>query len=195
MPKKIEMVGRKFGSCQVIEDVTTDSRDRKFIVVCDLCGDSKAMLGGNIRRASRASTSGCRCTPPTNVLLHFRKSHGLSGHPAYGMWEGMIRRCYSLKHFAYHRYGGRGIKVCDEWRESPAIFIPWAELHGWRNDLQMDRLNNDGDYSPGNVRFVTARENANNKCTNRMMNIGGRSLTVSEAAREHKIGASTVESG
>ena len=84
-----------------------------------------------------------------------------SRHPLYGVWSSMRDRCSNPNNKSYHRYGGRGITVSDEWyRVEP--FIEWALKAGWKPGLQLDRTNNDGNYQPNNCRFVTRKENANN---------------------------------
>lgn len=76
----------------------------------------------------------------------------------------MKQRCYYSKHKAYKRYGGRGIAVCDEW-QSLTGFRTWALANGYRDDLTLDRINNDGNYEPSNCRWVTLREQATNRRT------------------------------
>lgn len=95
-----------------------------------------------------------------------KHKHGLSGTALYRVWHDMKTRCYWEKGPKYARYGGRGIKVCDTWRDSRAFF-EWALANGYQEGLQIDRVNNDGDYTPTNCRFVTNWENARNRgqCT------------------------------
>jgi len=82
--------------------------------------------------------------------------HGMSGTPTYKIWAGILSRCYNAKVKIYKYYGGRGIKVCASWLD----FINFYEDMGERpNNLQLDRINNDGDYSKDNCRWVTAKEN------------------------------------
>ena len=76
----------------------------------------------------------------------------------------MLSRCYTpSKGYGYDLYGGRGVKVCDTWRASFALFRDWALAHGYSDSLFLDRINPDGDYEPDNCRFVTAKESARNK--------------------------------
>ncbi len=75
----------------------------------------------------------------------------------------MKRRCYNQKFKQYKDYGGRGIRVCDEWLKSFKNFYDWAMANGFREDLQIDRIDNDGNYEPSNCRWVSAKENANNR--------------------------------
>jgi hypothetical protein len=108
--------------------------------------------------------------------------HGMSSHPVYCTWNDMMQRCYNMKRASYHRYGGRGIKVCTEWH-SPKIFIEWAISNGWVHGLELDRKNNDSDYMPDNCRFITPQMNSNNRRDNLMVCIEGRYMTFSEAVR------------
>jgi hypothetical protein len=80
----------------------------------------------------------------------------------YGVWVGMKRRCYQVTNGNYRSYGARGIKVCAEWHDYEQ-FLAWALQCGYRDDLQIDRINGDGDYEPSNCRWVTPAENWRNK--------------------------------
>lgn len=83
--------------------------------------------------------------------------------PLYSVWKGMCRRCNDPTQPHYKYYGGRGISVCEEWTNNPEAFIIWARAHGWQKGLQIDRINNDGNYCPDNCRCVTPKENCQNK--------------------------------
>ena len=76
---------------------------------------------------------------------------------------GMIRRCYDAKFSHFKSYGGKGIKVCDEWRTDKEAFIKWALENGFRPELEIDRIDSDGDYCPSNCRWITKRENDSRK--------------------------------
>jgi predicted DNA-binding protein (UPF0251 family) len=81
----------------------------------------------------------------------------------YSTYIGMKGRCHSPSHSNYPAYGGRGISVCDEWRQGFAAFAEWAVKNGYRPDMQLDRIDNNKGYSPENCRFVTISENMRNK--------------------------------
>jgi hypothetical protein len=92
--------------------------------------------------------------------------HGMSKHRLYIIYSGMLARCYNVKHVHYKDYGGRGITVCSEWRQDRKKFFSWALEHGYKDNLQLDRINCNGNYSPDNCRFVTNLVNQNNRrCT------------------------------
>ena len=97
-----------------------------------------------------------------------RATHGLSNDPLYRLLWGMRMRCElpGLQNEPY--YHGKGIKVCDEWRKDPAAFVKWALENGYRKGLEIDRIDNDGDYEPGNCQFITharnSRKRSNARC-------------------------------
>lgn len=92
--------------------------------------------------------------------------HGFSNSRLYTIYRGMLARCYNAKHIHYALYGGRGIKVCEQWRKDKKEFFSWAMNNGYNDNLQIDRIDCNGDYSPDNCRFVTLIENQNNRrCT------------------------------
>ena len=90
------------------------------------------------------------------------RRHGLSKHPLYNACYNMLQRCYNDKHPSFSDYGGRGVKVCKEWKNNPISFIEWGLASGWRKGLQLDRIDNDEGYSPNNCRFISSRKNTSN---------------------------------
>lgn len=78
----------------------------------------------------------------------------------------MKQRCYNPNNASYKRYGKRGITVCQEWFDNPEAFIEWALAHGWKRELQLDRTNNDGSYSPENCRWVIPQVQSRNRRDN-----------------------------
>ena len=99
----------------------------------------------------------------------------------------MLSRCYYNKNAAFNRYGGRGIKVCDQWKNDFESFYNWAKANGYNESLTIDRIDNDGDYTPSNCRWVSVSEQANNRSTNRHLTINGERLTISQIARKYNL--------
>jgi hypothetical protein len=95
----------------------------------------------------------------------------ITSHRLYNIWNGIKVRCYNKNRKDYYRYGGRGIVMCDKWKNNPESFIKWALNNGYRDDLQIDRIDNDGPYSPKNCRFVTHVENMRNSTTTKLNEI------------------------
>ena len=97
----------------------------------------------------------------------------------YEVWTNMLGRCENPRREKYPDYGGRGIKVCGEWHD-PNAFIDWAEANGYRPGLQLDRIDNDGDYAPDNCRWVTRAENCRNTRRTKSLTLLGETRSVAE---------------
>lgn len=106
-----------------------------------------------------------------------------SYHRLYNIWVNMKRRCRSPLSDSYYRYGARGIDVCDEWYNSYLSFKEWSLSHGYRNDLTLDRINNDGNYEPSNCRWATDYEQSRNKRTNRILEYDGKKYCITDLAK------------
>lgn len=110
-------------------------------------------------------------------------THGMTGTPLWNAYYNMRARCYQESYVEFERYGGRGIGVCDEWRNDFEAFIAWAEVNGFQEGLQLDRKDNDGDYTPENCRWVTRHEQMQNWSRNQNVTINGETKCYSEWAR------------
>lgn len=115
---------------------------------------------------------------------NFEVTHGFTNDPVYVVWAGMNNRCYNPNQTQFKDYGGRGISICGEWRENPRLFKEWAYQNGYQPGLDIDRKDNDGDYSPENCRFVTRLVNNNNKRNNRFVTCFGETKTYREWGRD-----------
>ncbi len=110
--------------------------------------------------------------------------HGMSRTRLYSVWAGLHQRCANPKSREYSNYGGRGIAVCDEWRE-PQSFLDWALATGYQGSLELDRIDNDGPYSPENCRWTTRRANCNNRRITKLIEWRGEPVPLADLARQH----------
>jgi hypothetical protein len=178
MTKKIAVYpGDKYSQLTIVRERDTISGRRMFECVCD-CGTTVVVRLENLRGNI---TKSCGCYQKEMASKATLK-HGYSCHPLYSVWEGMKTRCYNTAHEDFYLYGERGIRVCDEWLNDPIRFIAWSLANGWKPGLTIDRKNNDGNYEPGNCRFVTVLIQARNKRTNYMVTYQGETKCLSEWA-------------
>lgn len=113
------------------------------------------------------------------------------------IWKHMRERCDWSGHKSYYAYGGRGIRVCDEWEESFQAFAEWAYANGYNDDAQymectIDRIDNNGDYEPSNCRWITMKEQCNNRRSNKLITSNGITKTLSAWANETRIPSDTI---
>lgn len=164
MGKFINMKGKKFGYWEVKEYIG----EGKWLCLCE-CGSLKKVSGSTLR--NKTSTN-CGCK---NI------KHGCEGTKIYRLWSYMKERCYSENHKSYKNYGGRGIKVCDEWLEAKT-FIEWCFKNGYEEGLSLDRIDVNGNYEPNNCRFITIKEQQRNKRNSKFIEINGVTKVASEWA-------------
>jgi len=167
--KFIDMTGKEFGQLVVIErsPEKDPTRSIRWVCRCKLCGKFKT-VNGSALRAKRMNS--CECTHGE----HHGKSFGSKNfHPLYRVWGGIKARCTNPNHNGYPNYGGRGITVCDSWMFKFSTFFNWCLENGWKESLQIDRINNDGNYCSENCRFVTPRKNCLNQRLIRTSNSSG----------------------
>lgn len=150
--KCIDLIGQKFGILIVVKRVENSQNGHaRWLCQCD-CGNFKEIQSDSLRTGN---TKSCGCRE--------RQKHGLYQHPLYTRWKGIKNRCYNRAHNCYKNYGGRGISICKEWLNDFKSFYNWAIENGYEKELQIDRINNNGNYEPHNCRFVTNLENQKNK--------------------------------
>lgn len=118
----------------------------------------------------------------------------MTGTRIHNIYRGMKARCYIKTSKHYNRYGGRGIKICDEWLEDFMNFYKWAINNGYREDLTIDRIDNNKDYSPSNCRWTTRKQQVNNTSRNIVVTVGGETHTIAEWSETTGIHRSTLVS-
>ena len=118
--------------------------------------------------------------------------HGLSKTRIHRIWHSMYCRCYYPTTNGYERYGGRGIKICDEWINNPQSFYNWAINNGYKEGLTIDRIDVNGNYEPSNCRWVTKEVQDNNRRNNRKITYKGETKTLTQWCKEYNINIVTL---
>lgn len=162
-----QLIGKTFGRLTVLE-FSHRNLQRSAYYVCECeCGEKITCRGTELSiRGIPYQCKTCNKRHMSNLLSgdsNSSFSHGRSKTPTYRIWSGLFTRCYNEKSTVYRYYGGRGIKVCDRWKSFESFLSDMGERP---QGLQLDRIDNDGDYSPDNCRWVSSKENnAYNKGT------------------------------
>jgi len=176
----IDMTGQRFGRLIALKrGYKEGSVSTYWLCKCD-CGTEKLINGQHLRRGLIVS---CGCHGRTVAL-----KHGKQGTPTYTAWNSMRTRCgdYGRPH---KHWGGRGIKVCERWKSFENFLADMGERPA---GMSLERINNDGDYEPGNCRWATRLEQMQNTRANRNLSHEGRTLSLSAWAREKGLSLDTI---
>ena len=170
-------IGEKYGRWTVIGK---SSDKRKARCRCE-CGNESDVFIQNLVRGLSIS---CGCLK-REITIERNLKHGGTKTRLYCVWSNMRRRCYDVSNSRYCRYGGRGIKVCPEWKDDFGAFRDWMISQGYDETSPygkqtLDRIDNDGDYSPDNCRLATIQEQNKNRCTRHVLEYNGISMSITE---------------
>jgi hypothetical protein len=156
----------------------------RFVLCRCKCG-KKVTIRASMLYGKGVPSCGCM-----RYSISYVKTHGLTNkHPLYGVWKGMKARCYNKNTRSYHRYGGRGVKVCKKWADSFKAFYNWAIKNGWEKGLQLDKdiKGNGLLYSPKNCCFVTHTENQNATSKTLYVELNGENIPFRIACKKLKV--------
>lgn len=172
------LTGQKFGLLTVIGLAETETRKTYWVCKCD-CGNMKTVRSDSLL-CGAIKSCGCIKRKQDEVNLTKNHRHKMSGTRIYSEWQGMKGRCYNKGSARYADWGGRGIKVCEQWRNSFESFYTWAMANGYQDNLTIDRIDNNGNYCPENCRWVGQQEQCRNRRSNINITIGNSTRTLME---------------
>lgn len=175
-----DLTGKRFGRLTVVEldRYSAESHGTRWICRCD-CGNKKSILASCLKNGTTVSC-GCYASEQKSKRS---KTHGFGNSDRiYRIWSGIKSRCYSTSDRNFKRYGARGITVCEEWREDFMSFRKWALSNGYGDNLSIDRIDNNGAYSPENCRWTDKKTQSNNRRTNVYISYRGEARTLAEWA-------------
>lgn len=181
-----DLTGKRFGRFYVIGVADDGQRKTSYICQCD-CGNIRKVRADGLT-SGRSKSCGCykRESDSRNVKsvpaykTFEERGFKSGGTRLYNIWQGMRNRCKNENNPCYERYGGRGIRVCDEWNNDFVAFHDWALANGYAYDLTIDRIDVDGDYEPSNCRWATNEQQSINRRSNIHIKIGNATKTLSE---------------
>jgi len=195
--KLLDLAGRRFGRLLVIEQAGVKGTSKQWRCVCD-CGNEKVAVSRNLN-TGRTASCGCLVVD-TNRSFRLGKpatnrTHGATQNksrtPEYSCWLSLRQRCTDPNVIEYPLYGGRGIKVCDRWKDSFQNFLSDMGEKPSKNH-SIDRVDVNGNYEPENCRWASWLDQQNNKNSNRLVFVGSGVLTATELARKSGIATRTL---
>lgn len=172
MGRPIDLTGKRFGRLTV---EYRDTNPRRWICTCD-CGKTVSVRADHLKDG-HVRSCGCLSSESSKARM---ETHGMSKMKIYKVWTGMKQRCFNPKASEYERYGGRGIAVCDEWKDDFQNFYEWAIKSGYSEGLSIDRINNNKGYSPDNCQWATNYQQSRNTSRTKIIKIGGKKVALKD---------------
>lgn len=182
MPQFRDLTGMRFGRLIVIERAENQGKRVMWRCLCD-CGTEIVTRGGSLTSGGSQS---CGCFNRERSSQRHTK-HGESKTRLNLEWRKIKNRCNNPNNDRWSDYGGRGIKVCEEWENSFETFRDWALANGYREDLTIDRKDVNGNYCPENCRWITNQEQQHNRRNNHYITYNGETHTITEWARIYNL--------
>lgn len=191
--------GDKIGNCTFLEETESlfspkednkRSRNRRRAKFECVCG---SIFTAQIMNVKMGNTTSCGCIHKkrTSEISKLNITHGNTKHALYMTWKNMIDRCTNEKAINFSIYGGRGISVCERWKELNNFIEDMYP--SYQKGLQLDREKNEGNYEPGNCRWVTRKENSNNRRNNRVIEYNGITMNLGQWAQHLGININTLK--
>ena len=188
------MLGTIIGRLKVVKLIKQDKKKNKYWECVCSCGKTCIVRQDHLK-TGRIKSCGCLNQELASARMKNNKisvTHGLSKTRLYHIWQAMKRRCYDKNNRRYEYYGGKGIVVCDEWKNDFLNFYNWAIKNGYQSSLTIDRINVNLEYCPKNCRWASYEIQNNNTSRNHFVFYKGERLTIAQCARKYNIPQSTL---
>jgi len=188
MPPLLNIIGKKFHRLIVLERIPRVG-DSRWKCKCD-CGNTTSALGYNLKNGA-VKSCGCLQREEASKSMRKRKTtHGMARSRQYKIWNGIKNRCLNIKSKEYKRYGMRGIKICDRWLKFENF---WKDMeNGYKTNLSIERINNNGNYCKENCKWATMKEQQNNRRSNTPITFNGLTLNLHQWAKKTGIKPNTI---
>lgn len=183
-----DLSARQFGRLTVLSHAGSRQGNALWLCRC-ACGAERLVLGTNLVKGQTKSC-GCQKREATTTRNRLNATHRMTDSRTYETWHAMKQRCHNPKHRAFGRYGGRGITVCARWKDSFENFL--ADMGERPPAKSIDRINNNGNYEPGNCRWKTQGEQRRNASNLAMLTFWGRTQCLCDWADELGINRNTL---
>lgn len=167
------MIGKLCGQLTIIGQATDQGKQKRYLCLCS-CGNTKTVQHSHLHSGH---TKSCGCLK-TKSIIDRLTTHGHSFSTTYKAWQNMKIRCNNKSHKSWPDYGGRGITVCGCWSRSFKSFL--TDMGQKPDGMELDRINNDGNYEQGNCRWTTHSINTRNRRSNVLITFNGTTLTLIE---------------
>ena len=188
MGKFVDITGQRYGRLTVIK-IASKGKHTKWLCKCD-CGKECIIFGCALKSGN---TKSCGCLN-SELVIERQKKHGMNKSRLYKIYCQIKYRCYNVTYSEFQYYGGRGIKMCDEWRNDFMAFYSWAMANGYADNLTIDRIDANGNYEPSNCRWATQKKQQNNRRNNRVLTHNDETHTIAEWSEKTGINYKTLYS-
>ena len=190
--KPIDFTGKRMGMLTVIERVENDAKGKPmWLCKCD-CGNIKVISSTSLTQGTKSCGCYRREWARETHTIHGFVPRNKAKERLFNVWWRMLQRCYNPNATVYKDYGGRGITVCDEWRDNYGAFREWAYANGYNdtvsaNNCTIDRIDNNGNYEPSNCRWTNKKVQSRNTRANHIVELDGETLCVAEWAERYDL--------
>ncbi len=178
-----DLTGKQFNRLTVLEFVPDDTVYSFWKCKCD-CGNITTVRRDHLKSGTTKSCGCFHSECARKLVVELNTTHNLSNTKLYKIWDGMKDRCDNPESHYYKNYGGRGIIICDEWKNDFISFYNWAMNNGYSKDLTIDRIDVNGNYCPQNCRWVDMKTQCRNRRSNVIVEYEGKKMCLIEAAEK-----------